>query len=856
MPLVAGTRLGPYEIISAIGAGGMGEVYRAKDSRLGREVAVKVLPAAYSDDPERLRRFEQEARAIGMLNHPNILAIYDVGTHDGAPYVVSELLEGETLRERLGGMPLPPRKATEYAVQMAHGLAAAHQKGIVHRDLKPENVFLTTDGRLKILDFGLAKLTQTESAAVASSDAPTVAAATDPGVVLGTVGYMSPEQVRGKPTDARSDIFSFGAILYEMLTGSRAFRGESGVEIMNAILREDPPELSETNRNVSPALERIVRHCLEKSPDERFQSARDLAFDLETVSGSGVGAARPMPFPRRFLHRFAPIGIAVAAAALIAIAFFAGRRIGTGGAKPSAPVFHRLTFRNGRVHSARFAPDGQTVLYTASWDGKPDQIFSTRPGSPESRPMGLPIGRLYSVSASGEIALGINRRPRYPTLARVPMSGGAPRELLEEVHYADWAPNGSSIAVTRPVGGQWRLEFPIGKTLYETYNFIAGPRVSPKGEMVAFLEANAGRGSVAVIDLAGKKRTLSSGWKGVDVLAWDPSGNEVWFTATETGVGHSIYAVGHSSPSTVRLVLRSAGPLVLQDISRDGRVLLTHHNFRTAVMCLPPGETKERDLAWLDADEPVALSGDGKTVLFAEWGETSGATYPAYLRKTDGSDAVRLGEGPARALSPDGRWVLTTPLTALSELVLLPTGAGESKILKNDVIQFYSTAEWFPDGKRIVAVGAEGKDHGARSWVLDPAGGKPRPITPEGVSGLLVSPDNKFLLDVDANHKRGTLYPVEGGEPRPVPGFELGDKAIRWSADGRSLFIHHPDGLSTKIFLLDVATGRRRLWKELTVPEPAGTDGIEQVLLTPDGKSYIYWYARNLADLYLVEGLK
>src|SRR6266704_3337067 len=291
MALAAGTKLGPYEIIAPLGAGGMGEVYRARDTRLGRDVAVKVLPSSFSADADRLRRFEQEACAAGALNHPNILIVHDIGTHDGSPYVVSELLEGETLRQRISGATLPQRKVIDYALQIAHGLAAAHEKGIVHRDLKPDNLFITKDGRVKILDFGLAKLTGTADGDLSQTSIPTRRVDTEPGKVMGTVGYMSPEQVRGRAADARSDIFSFGAILYEMLSGKRAFHGESAVETMSAILREDPPDLSVTNQSISPGLERIVRHCLEKNPEQRFHSAHDLAFDLEALSGTSATSA-------------------------------------------------------------------------------------------------------------------------------------------------------------------------------------------------------------------------------------------------------------------------------------------------------------------------------------------------------------------------------------------------------------------------------------------------------------------------------------------------------------------------------------------------------------------------------------
>src|SRR5215831_13868075 len=289
MSFTTGSKLGRYEIRSKIGEGGMGEVYLARDTQLGRDVAVKVLPSSYADDAERLHRFEQEACAAGALNHPNILSILDVGTHDGSPYVVSELLEGQTLRQRMSGTTLPQRKAVDYALQIAHGLAAAHEKGIVHRDLKPDNLFITNDGRLKILDFGLAKLTGAGNTELSQTSIPTRRVDTDPGKVMGTVGYMSPEQVKGRPVDHRSDIFSFGAILYEMLSGRRAFHGESAAETMSAILKEDPPDLSETNERISPALERLVNHCLEKNPEERFHSSRDLAFALEALSATRDG---------------------------------------------------------------------------------------------------------------------------------------------------------------------------------------------------------------------------------------------------------------------------------------------------------------------------------------------------------------------------------------------------------------------------------------------------------------------------------------------------------------------------------------------------------------------------------------
>ena len=483
MALSAGSRLGPYEILAPIGAGGMGEVYRARDERLKRDVAVKVLPASYSQDADRLRRFEQEAQAAGALNHPNITAVYDLGSHDGAPYIVTELLEGETLRARMSGGAIAVRKATDYSIQIAKGLAAAHEKGIVHRDLKPENLFLTNDGRVKILDFGLAKLTQNENEGAQQTNLPTAPAATEPGVVMGTLGYMSPEQVKGKPADQRSDIFAFGAILYEMLSGARAFHRDSAAETMSAILREEPPDLSATNKSVQPGLERIVRHCLEKNPEERFYSTRDVAFDLEALSGlssSGAVAATAGP---SVMRRGVP---AIAAVLGLVVAAVAGYWFHSRKGPAAPPSFHQLTFRRGEISSGRFGSDGKSVIYSAAWDGGATEIFLGRSDGPDARPFGLKNADVLAVSPSGEVAVSLNARAsgaftRAGTLARVAATGGgAPREIVENVEYADFPPDGKDIAIVRVVSAKCRLEYPIGKVIYETRGWIGDPRFSAR----------------------------------------------------------------------------------------------------------------------------------------------------------------------------------------------------------------------------------------------------------------------------------------------------------------------------------------------------------------------------------------
>jgi len=855
-----GHSLGPYQILSLLGKGGMGEVYRARDSRLGREVAVKVLPPIFAADADRLRRFEQEARTAGMLNHPNILTVYDVGTHEGSPYLVSELLEGQTLRGVIEGTALSPRQALDYARQVALGLAAAHEKGVVHRDLKPENLFITRDERLKILDFGLAKLTQPKVASESLTEAPTASGQTQSGVILGTAGYMSPEQVRGPSVDHRSDLFAFGAILYEMLTGRRAFRRNSAVETMNAILTEEPPDLAETNQSISPALARVVRRCLEKNPERRFQSASDLAFALESLAeASGSGKVWQPAAPRSsapvLSARRRMLGLALIM--LLGLTFFLGRY--TGKAPPASPSFNRLTFRRGNLSRARLAPDGQTVVYTASWEGKPRELFTTRLGNPESRSLGLPSAGIAAISSTGEMAIQLIRSDGSATLAQVPLVGGVPRELLDHVQSADWAPDGKSLAVIRFFGPQRRIEFPIGRTVYETQDVISDLRLSPKGDLIAFHErSGTGRWSVAVVDLGGKKKTLSEGWRSIQGIAWAPAGDEVWFTAGLSG-DHALYAVDLSGRQ--RLVVRVPGKLAIQDISRDGRVLLEHDLNRTSMMSLPPGETKERDLSWFDSSTVRNLSADGKTVLFDERGEGGGENSAIYLRGTDGSPAVRLGEGRALGLSPDGKWVVSLlTQTSTQQLALLPTGAGETKLLERGGIESYQaqSVAWFPDGRRLLFTGRE-MNRKPRLYTQEVTGGPPQPFLAEELSAGLISPDGKLAAAFSPDGSPGgkaALYPLDGGPPRPLPGIDPGESALGWSSDGRALYLARLRGLPAKVYRYDLATGRQELWKEIMPPDPDQISGIVSLALTPDGQSYVYSYSHVLSTLYLVEGLK
>lgn len=854
--LSPGTKLGPYEIAAQIGAGGMGEVYRATDTRLRRDVAIKVLSATWSRDAEALRRFEQEARAAGMLNHPNILAVFDIGEDEGRRYIVSELLEGEPLRARIRGGAIPARKASEYAVQIARGLAAAHEKGIIHRDLKPENIFLTRDGQVKILDFGLVKLTGSRLPGGNDVDqhAETLAP-TEPGRILGTVGYMSPEQVRGGSGDHRSDIFAFGAILYEMLAGRPAFRGDSPIETLNAILKESPTELEELGVRIPGALDRVIRHCVEKNPDERFQSSRDLAFGLGEMSGL---TSRAIPFyaPR---VNWKAIGKAVSVLALLSLALIGAYLFGrTRGTRPP-PRYERLTFRSGTIFAARFSPDGQTVFYGARWAGRPLTVHALRPDSPESRDMGFGVSEILAVSRDGELALSLRRRPigylrDSGTLARVPISGGAPREIVEDVEAADWSPDGSQLAIVRTVEGKTRLEFPIGTVLYETQGWISHPRFRADGRAIAFLDhpvLNDDRGTVATIDVSSRRKTmLTPEMQSVQGLAWHPKDHRIWFSAeAETVGGRTLRAV--SETGKVETVATTAGSLWLHDIARDGRLLASQQKIRAGILASVEGEKSERDLSWLDYSVIRDLSADGKTILFSESGEAGGSIYGVYLRGLDGSPAVRLGEGTSEALSPDGRWVLSIPRDRKpAPIVMLPTGAGQPVTIATKGMD-HRTARFFPDGKRILFQGAIGTG-APRVWVQDISGGAPRAVTPERVTATLVTPDGKSILGRTAERKF-FFYPVDGGVPAAVQVLERGDVPVRISSDGRHVFVGTFGKIPAVLTRVDLTTGERAVWREALPADAAGLINVGPIWPSGDGRTIVYSYTRLLSDLYLIE---
>lgn len=872
MTIAAGSRLGSYEVLSPLGAGGMGEVYRARDTKLDRDVAVKVLPEEFFEDRERVGRFEREAKALAALNHPGIAAVHSFEAVSGRHILVMELVEGEGLDARIARGPIALDEALPIARQIAEALETAHDRGIVHRDLKPANVMVTPDGRVKVLDFGLAKALEADAPSRGPADAtrsPTLTArATAAGVILGTAAYMSPEQARGKTVDKRADIWAFGVVLFEMLAGKRLFEGETPSDVLAAVLTKEP-DLASIPSSTPPSVRELIARCLRRDARSRQRDMGDARVILEDASAS------PAPLPRKESRGWRPGAIlAMVAAASAAAAILVAVAL-RGSKAQSPPSWHRLTFDSGTVLSAGFAPGGK-VVYSAAWNGAPSAVYSTRTDYSESRQLVPAPARFLSVSKSGEMAVLLRAKPlgwsvMEGTLARVPADGGTPRELLENVRDADWSPDGSDLAIVRRVQEKVRLEFPPGRVLYETVGGIGFPRFSPKGDRIAFVDypAKAGHwGTVSVVDREGRKSVWTPVHEEIEGLVWSPSGEELWYGGEgERGAIQLFAAAPGRKP---RLVTAAPGDLAPLAVDSSGRVLANRLSLRFEIACALPGDSRPRDLAYLGASELADLSSDGKRILFTYRGPGAQENYDVSLRPTDGGPSVRLGRGDAKSFSQDGQWVTAVlwgnavfgsgsanAKVLQDSIALLPTAAGETRSIALGDLWIVRAVALHPDGRRVVFTAAE-KGKAERLWTKNIEGrAPPAPITPPGFyayTSAFLSPDGRWAAVADIDD-RLSLIPVDGGKPKRIPAVESGETFAGWTADGKAVYVFRYSE-KLRIDRIDLESGARQLWKEAFLPNAAGAQEPYAVIVARKADAWAAGYRSLLGELYLVEGLK
>ncbi|BDU73587.1 serine/threonine-protein kinase [Mesoterricola silvestris] len=861
MTQLIGTHLGTYEILGLIGSGGMGEVYRAHDPNLDRNVAVKVLPAAFAQDDQRLRRFRREARILASLSHPNLVQVFDAGEQDGHPYLVMELLEGRTLRALLNEGRLPWKKAAELAAAVADGLAAAHARNIVHRDLKPDNLFITELGHVKVLDFGIATPQRNvpgETATLIAGDLKT-----HEGPLVGTAAYMSPEQIRGDVVDGRSDLFSLGLMLWEMLTGMRPFQRPTVVEVLNAILKEDLPTLDPTAQ-VPSAMERILDACLAKDPQGRFHSAHDLALALRSLSQGNTSSPeryRPTVWwtgAMRNRVRWGAAGLALAG--LLVVGGFWAR----GAAGP--PQFSRITFQKGEIGGARFSPDGQEVVYDLLQDDRPPRLITVRLDNLEEFPSGGVSARLLGLSAKGDWALQTEPRRDVDaielfrgTLATTASRGTAPRELEQDVVAADFSPAGD-LAAVRNLQGHFRLEWPLGTVRLERGTYLANPRFSPDGRYLAFLECGQqdlilAETSIVVLDLARgglrvlpqRARYLGLAWRGAEIV-----------TVAKSERGSS-EILAFSLRGRARKLAEMPGSWCVQDADRQGRLLLSESRFDTSIRIWSPG-LQPQDLSVRGGGNLFGLTADGRRVLV----QTHPATRPEgpdssfYSRTLEGGLPTFLGRGSVGALSPDGAWLAVIgPGTPVS-IVLSPTGPqGKARQLAVPELGGLIQIQWSADGKTLLAAGhAPGRP--PRLWRLELQGGPPRPLSPEGTTctadWIRPSPDGRACLAEE--QRRTVLVDLQAPDraPRPIPGLRPGEFAAGWTADSKGIYVWKQGPLPLAIEALDLATGGRKPAFSLTTEDRGQI--FTNAFVAPGGKAVAANLVKLPSSLYLLSGLK
>ncbi|MBS2022623.1 MAG: protein kinase, partial [Deltaproteobacteria bacterium] len=824
---------GRYRLEHLIARGGSGSVFAGFDKVMERRVAIKVL-ATNEDDPARQGRLEGEARINGALPHPNVVAAFDIGQHEGRPFIVTELLEGATLRAKLTEGPIPAAKALDYALQLANGLAAAHEKGVVHCDLKPENVFVTGDGWIKIFDFGIARVHRVDQTA---SEEPS-----DEGQsgFAGTSGYAAPEQLDGGEPEPRWDVFAFGAVAWEMLAGKRAFPGATREERREATRKANPGKLP---ASVPARLRAVVEKCLSLDRAQRYASGKELVAALSQVRRKRTQELR-----------------AAAIAAVVILLAVAGVAYVRAPGKPTELAFRQITFHPGAVWTARFSPDGQRVWYTETWDGSPARIFSTGTDEKQSQRLEIDHAVLAGMSASGQIA--ILEQPHFEnydysgTLAVAPAPGSAAREVQTQVDYADLTADASNMVIVHREGSTARLEFPRGKVLVEGRGWFGHPRLSPKGDYIAYFEhprVSEADGALCVVSTSGERRELVSKLRNAEGLAWSPSGDEIWFTATVPGQGSQPALRAVTLSGAMRLLARAPGNLKLQDVAPDGRVLATQPQNYLG-LTLSDRDGQDRDLSWLDQPVLYDLTPDGSKLLFGVL-LGAGNVGPLYVRGTDGGPPIQLGQGLTGAISHDGRWVAATSVQGpLLPIKILPTGPGAPRELPAAGLTALR-ARFFPDGKRLL-VFAEGLGTGPRLYIRDLDGGEPKAISDEGIvhHWFDISPDGTRVVAARVDGATLLLDPAVTLPPRQVQGPHTGEVPYCW-LDDHEVLMGVPVELPARLFAVNVDTGERRPWSSV-MPRAPGAFGMARILAAQNGKMLAYNYASAKTHLYLVEGIR
>ena len=884
MSLSPGTTLGPYEILAPLGEGGMGEVYRAHDTKLKRDVAIKVLPAAFTADKDRLARFEREAQLLAQLHHPNIASIFGLEESAGVRALVMELVEGPTLAERLASGPLSLTESLSIALQIAQALEEAHEKGIVHRDLKPQNIKAAVEGKVKVLDFGLAKAMDAAAGASSAADlarsptlmqSPTLTAVqgTQLGMILGTAAYMSPEQARGGAVDKRADIWAFGVVLYEMLTGRSAFAADTVPDTLAAVLTREV-DWTALPAATPAALRDLLRRCLERKPKNRLHDIADARIALDDLLSGRLAAASPpgsalQGAPRAgWPTRLAWLGAGLALGALAFAGYFGRARPVATAASVAEVTYKPVTFEEGFVFAARFAPDGRTIVYSADWDRQPRGVFVTSLDSPESRALGFPGADLLAVSRSGELAIlrdstlpEGNPYVRSGTLARASLTGGAPRSEMERVLFADFGAN-TTMAVVQGDERRQTVQYPAGQVLAEALLLEASsssfsaklqcPRVSPSGDYVAFFDSRAPNADkVKIFDRSGKFVTESrafSDWWG---LAWSPT-NEVWYAAAENS-GRQTTVFSLDLLGRQRVVFRAPGALTLHDLSPQGEMLASFDQVVGRVELVDGDNPAPQDRTWREGGSLVAFS-DSHALLINESGDSGGPNGSVFVWQPKEPQPVRIADGNGRALSPDGSKALVESFATPPRVSIVPTGAGLPQLLDLGPIELVTWAGWLPDGRILIGLVRPGSQ--AVVYAAATAGGDPVALLPAGVTlrgRNLISPDGSRIAAIDAG---GRLVTCAIATPacQAVPGARDGDEVAGWSADGKSLFVFQRQQDPVQVDRLEVASGRRSAWRTVR-PLYAAVGGFSDLFASPDG-ALAYDYSKDRSALYVIRGLR